>query len=130
MMSLTPIVNTGMRFANGVQRCGIKAGDHVLFDPYSELLYEILPKLTVEETVLEEVPDVSYDDIGGLKEQVEQIKDAIELPYIYGHLFQLFQLNPPKASPPTLPELNRSLTSLPPMSVVVRPTEPPREKCG
>ncbi|MFC2173643.1 AAA family ATPase [Acidobacteriota bacterium] len=74
----------------------IKAGDPVLYDTYSDLLYELLPKLAVEETVLEEVPNVTYDDIGGLNEQVEQIKDAIELPYIYGHLFKLFQLKPPK----------------------------------
>jgi proteasome-associated ATPase len=77
---------------------GVKlhAGDHLLMEGRSGLLLEKLPRPEVEELVLEEVPDVSYDDVGGLDEQIEMIKDAIELPYLYGDLFKEHELQPPK----------------------------------
>jgi len=84
------------RRADSLKGTKIKAGDAVMFDPTTDLLFEQLPKSVVEEAVLEEVPEVSYADIGGLYEQVEQIKDAVELPYIYGHLYKQFKLKPPK----------------------------------
>ena len=62
----------------------------------SGLLLEKLPRPEVEELVLEEVPDVSYDDVGGLDDQIEMIKDAVELPYLYGDLFHEHELQPPK----------------------------------
>jgi SpoVK/Ycf46/Vps4 family AAA+-type ATPase len=74
----------------------LKVGDHVRLDPASRVLFEILPKAAVEEVVLEEVPQVRYEDIGGLDEQLEAIKDSVELPYIYGHLFRQYHLKPPK----------------------------------
>src|SRR3954454_22475188 len=74
----------------------LRAGDHVLMDSRSGLLIEKVPRPEVEELVLEEVPDVSYDDVGGLDDQIEQIKDAIELPYLYGDLFHEHELEPPK----------------------------------
>ncbi|HEY3830830.1 MAG TPA: proteasome ATPase [Acidimicrobiia bacterium] len=74
----------------------LRAGDHVLMDARSGLLVEKVPRPEVEELVLEEVPDVSYDDVGGLDDQIEQIKDAIELPYLYGDLFHEHELDPPK----------------------------------
>jgi proteasome-associated ATPase len=74
----------------------IRAGDHVLMEGRSGLLLERLPRPEVEELVLEEVPDVSYDDVGGLDDQIEMIKDAVELPYLYGDLFKEHELQPPK----------------------------------
>ncbi len=74
----------------------LRAGDHVLMEGRSGLLLEKLPRPEVEELVLEEVPDVSYDDVGGLDEQIEMIKDAVELPYLYGDLFKEHELQPPK----------------------------------
>jgi proteasome-associated ATPase len=74
----------------------LRAGDHVLMEGRSGLLLEKLPRPEVEELVLEEVPDVSYDDVGGLDEQIDMIKDAIELPYLYGDLFREHELQPPK----------------------------------
>jgi proteasome-associated ATPase len=74
----------------------IRAGDHVLMESRSGLLLERLPRPEVEELVLEEVPDVSYDDVGGLDDQIEMIKDAVELPYLYGDLFKEHELQPPK----------------------------------
>ncbi len=58
----------------------LRAGDHILMDSRSGLLLEKLPRPEVEELVLEEVPDISYADVGGLDEQIEQIADAVELP--------------------------------------------------
>lgn len=74
----------------------VKIGDNVRFDMRSQMVYEVLPKSEVEEVVLEEVPQVSYKDIGGLDKQIEVIRDSIELPYVYGHLFKQFHLKPPK----------------------------------
>jgi proteasome-associated ATPase len=74
----------------------LRAGDHLLLDARSGLLVERLPRPEVEELVLEEVPDVTYRDVGGLDEQIEQIQDAVELPYLHAELFQEHQLQPPK----------------------------------
>ncbi|HUI48950.1 MAG TPA: proteasome ATPase [Acidimicrobiia bacterium] len=74
----------------------LRAGDHLLMEGRSGLLLEKLPRPEVEELVLEEVPDVSYDDVGGLDEQIDLIKDAVELPYLYGDLFKEHDLQPPK----------------------------------
>jgi proteasome-associated ATPase len=74
----------------------LRAGDHLLMDTRSGLVVERLPRPEVEELVLEEVPDVTYDDVGGLDDQIDQIKDAVELPYLYADLFHEHQLQPPK----------------------------------
>jgi len=74
----------------------LRAGDHLLMDGRSGLLVERIPRPEVEELVLEEVPDVTYDDVGGLDEQIDMIKDAVELPYLYADLFHEHQLQPPK----------------------------------
>jgi proteasome-associated ATPase len=75
---------------------GCRAGDHVLMDMRAMAITELLPKEEVEELVLEEIPDVSYEDIGGLEGQIEAIRDAVELPFLYAELFQEHQLEPPK----------------------------------
>ncbi len=74
----------------------LRAGDHLLMDGRSGLLVERIPRPEVEELVLEEVPDITYDDVGGLDEQIEQIKDAVELPYLHAELFHEHELQPPK----------------------------------
>ncbi len=74
----------------------IRAGDPLLIDRRSNVALERLPKEEVEELVLEEVPDVSYEDIGGLEGQIEAIRDAVELPFLYSELFREHQLEPPK----------------------------------
>jgi proteasome-associated ATPase len=74
----------------------IRAGDPLLIDPRSNVALEKLPKEEVEELVLEEIPDVSYEDIGGLEGQIEAIRDAVELPFLYAELFAEHQLEPPK----------------------------------
>jgi proteasome-associated ATPase len=74
----------------------IRAGDSLLLDARSGYVYERIPKSEVEELVLEEVPDISYDKIGGLAGQIEMIRDAVELPYLHADLFKEHQLKPPK----------------------------------
>ncbi|HEX7165498.1 MAG TPA: proteasome ATPase [Acidimicrobiales bacterium] len=74
----------------------LRAGDTLLMDSRTGLLLEKLPRPEVEELVLEEVPDISYDDVGGLGEQIEAIKDAVELPFVYRDLFGDYDLPPPK----------------------------------
>jgi proteasome-associated ATPase len=74
----------------------LRAGDSLLIEPRSSYAYERIPKSEVEELVLEEVPDIDYHDIGGLDRQIEQIRDAVELPFLHAELFREHQLRPPK----------------------------------
>ncbi len=74
----------------------LKAGDSLLVDTRSNTAVERVPKAEVEQLVLEEVPDVTYDQIGGLQDQVEAIRDAVELPYLHADLFEEHELRPPK----------------------------------
>jgi len=74
----------------------IRAGDSLLLDSKSGHVLERLPKPEVEELILEEVPDISYEDIGGLAAQLEEIRDAVELPYLHADLFREHDLEPPK----------------------------------
>ncbi|GAA2743521.1 proteasome ATPase [Terrabacter aerolatus] len=74
----------------------IRVGDSLTLDPRSNFVHEVIPKLEVEELVLEEVPDVDYSDIGGLAGQIEQIRDAVELPFLHPELYKEHALKPPK----------------------------------
>jgi len=74
----------------------VRAGDALLLDPRSHVALEKLPKEEMEELVLEEIPDISYEDIGGLEGQIEAIRDAVELPFLYAELFHEHELEPPK----------------------------------
>jgi proteasome-associated ATPase len=74
----------------------LRAGDSLLVEPRSGYALERLPRPEVEELVLEEVPDIAYDDIGGLGSQIEAIRDAVELPFLHADLFVEHELKPPK----------------------------------
>src|SRR3954466_7114543 len=82
--------------ADTLRDMGIKAGDSLLLESRSGYVYERIPKSEVEELVLEEVPDIDYTQIGGLSRQIEQIRDAVELPFLHAPLFREYQLRPPK----------------------------------
>jgi proteasome-associated ATPase len=84
------------RLAEPLLQATLRAGDSLLLEPRSGYVYERIPKAEVEELILEEVPDITYHDIGGLASQIEQIRDAIELPYLHADLFREHQLRPPK----------------------------------
>lgn len=73
-----------------------KVGDTVLIDRKSGHAFEVIPKAEVENLVLEEIPDVEYSDIGGLKRQIAQIHDAVEMPFLHPELFTRYRLRPPK----------------------------------
>src|ERR687891_2795466 len=73
-----------------------RVGDSLLYDPRSGHVLERLPKEEIEELVLEEIPDVTYANIGGLGTQIEDIRDAVEMPFLYAELFREHQLRPPK----------------------------------
>lgn len=77
-------------------RESLKAGDAILYDGRTQYAFEKMPKSAVEEVALEEIPDVTYERIGGLDEQVEILRDAIELPYMYPEVFAEHKLSPPK----------------------------------
>ena len=82
--------------AEPLRREKIKVGDHLLIDSRTQYAIEKMPKSAVEEVVLEEVPDVSYEQIGGLEEQIEILRDSVELPYLYSDVFAEHELKPPK----------------------------------
>ncbi|MEK9737325.1 MAG: proteasome ATPase, partial [Candidatus Nanopelagicales bacterium] len=74
----------------------LRAGDSLLLESRSNYVYEVIPKSEVEELVLEEVPDIDYADIGGLSGQIDQIKDAVELPFLHPDLYLEHHLAAPK----------------------------------
>jgi len=74
----------------------LSVGDHLLYDARSGCVIEKLPKSEAEELVLEEVPDVDYEHIGGLQKEIEQVRDAVELPFLYPHIFADYKLHAPK----------------------------------
>jgi proteasome-associated ATPase len=85
-----------VRLAEPLLAQTLRGGDSLLLEPRSGYVYERIPKAEVEELILEEVPDITYREIGGLGPQIEQIRDAIELPYLHADLFKEHQLRPPK----------------------------------
>ncbi|HEX3089485.1 MAG TPA: proteasome ATPase, partial [Ilumatobacteraceae bacterium] len=82
--------------ADALRGVHLRSGDTMRLDTRSNLLLEKLPRPEVEDLLLEEVPDISYEDIGGLDSQIEQIADAVELPFLYQDLFAEHQLPAPK----------------------------------
>ena len=85
-----------VRLAEPLRNATLQAGDSLLLEPRSGYVYERIPKAEVEQLILEEVPDITYSDIGGLGSQIEQIRNAIELPYLHHDLFKRIMLRPPK----------------------------------
>ena len=79
-----------------LRREKLKTGDSILYDPRTQYAFEKLPKSSVEEVDLEEIPDVTYENIGGLAEQIEKLRDSVELPYIHPEVFAEHKLRPPK----------------------------------
>ncbi|MEI7617838.1 MAG: proteasome ATPase [Actinomycetota bacterium] len=82
--------------ADAIRGMHLRPGDSLRMDPRTNMLLEKLARPEVEDLLLEEVPDISYADIGGLDTQIEQIADAVELPYLYQELFAEHRLPAPK----------------------------------
>ena len=85
-----------VRLARSIAGVGLRAGDALLCDVRSGYVIEQVPRAEVEELVLEEVPDIGYEQIGGLFSQIESIRDAVELPYVHADLFKEHELRAPK----------------------------------
>jgi len=85
-----------IKLAEPLRGVPLRAGDSLMLEPRSGYAYEKIHKAEVEELVLEEVPDITYEEIGGLGPQIEQIRDAVELPYLHADLFREHKLRPPK----------------------------------
>jgi len=82
--------------ADALRGIHLRSGDTMRLDTRSNLLLERLPRPEVEDLLLEEVPDIAYTDIGGLDDQIEQIADAVELPFLHQDLFAEHRLPAPK----------------------------------
>ncbi len=85
-----------VKLADSLVGLKLRAGDSLLLDSRAGWVYERIPKSEVEELVLEEVPDVDYESIGGLRGQIDSITDAVELPYLHPDVFVEHELKPPK----------------------------------
>ena len=85
-----------VELADPLREDQLSIGDHLLYESRSGYVLEKIPKSEMEELVIEEVPDASYDQIGGLAKEIEQVKDAVELPFLHPDLFAEHQLAPPK----------------------------------
>ncbi len=85
-----------VRLAHRLREQNLRSGDSLLIDRRVHFAYERIPKLDVEELVLEEVPDIDYSVIGGLSSQIEAIRDAVELPFLHKDLFDEHELKAPK----------------------------------
>jgi proteasome-associated ATPase len=85
-----------IRIGSPLMNITLRAGDTLLCESRNGVAFEKVARAEVEELVLEEVPNINYDDIGGLTEQIEAIRDAVELPYLHADLFAEHELRPPK----------------------------------
>ena len=85
-----------VRLSGALVAAGVRVGDALTIDSRSGFVFEAIPRSEVAELVLEEVPDIDYSDIGGLGSQIEQIRDAVELPFLHPELFREHGLKAPK----------------------------------
>lgn len=90
------VVKTAGALRNALLADQVASGDSVIVDRRSGFAFELIPRKEVSSLVLEEVPDVSYSDIGGLAQQIDQIKDAVELPFLHPEVYTSYGLRPPK----------------------------------
>ena len=89
-------VDRAALLSSSLPSTALSVGDHVMMDTRSGIILEKLPKSEVGQVVLEEIPDVTFEDIGGLDEELEIVRDAVELPFLYPELFDDYHLPPPK----------------------------------
>jgi proteasome-associated ATPase len=85
-----------IRLAKPLQSEKLRAGDSLLLDTRSGYATQRVPKSEVDDLILEEVPNIEYEDIGGLRDQIESIRDAVELPFLHPDLYTEHHLKAPK----------------------------------
>ena len=110
VVTLTKVLDDGIRaivsfrgddervceLSDSLRGANLRSGDLLRLDSRSNLLLERLLQPEVEHLLLEHVPNVTFADIGGLDEQIEKIRDAVELPFLHADLFADYQLPAPK----------------------------------
>jgi len=110
VVTLTKVLEDGIRaivsfrgedervceLSDSLRGATLRSGDLLRLDSRSNLLLEKLLQPEVEHLLLEHVPNVSFADIGGLDDQIEKIRDAVELPFLHADLFAEYQLPAPK----------------------------------
>ncbi|XCB30140.1 AAA family ATPase [Arcanobacterium hippocoleae] len=96
LAALHPDDERVIRLAGRLRDQNVRVGDLLLVDAANGFGYELLERPDIEHLLLEQVPDVSYSDIGGLQTQIEQIKDTVELPFEQPELYREYGLRPPK----------------------------------
>lgn len=96
IVELHPDDERVVRLAGRLRQQNVRVGDLLLADIAQGFAYEQLPRPDVEQLLLEEIPDVSYADIGGLQAQIAQLKDSVELPFEQPELYREYGLRPPK----------------------------------
>lgn len=82
--------------AGPLRHGGLKPGDTLSVDYRAGFAYERLVRSHIEQLFAPETPDVSYEDIGGLDTQIEQVRDAVELPFKYPQMYRDYGLRPPR----------------------------------
>ncbi len=85
-----------LRRAGELADVSLHPGDHVLVDLKAQMVLEEIERAEITDLVLEQIPDISFEDIGGLAEQIETIRDAVELPFLHQGLYREYGLRPPK----------------------------------
>lgn len=84
------------RVSGAMDASQLRIGDTVTYDSRIQMITSLVPHTDAQELVLEEVPDISYDQIGGLSSQIDLIRDAVELPFLHPEIYRQYELNPPK----------------------------------
>lgn len=74
----------------------IRHGDALLIDMRSHFATAVVARSEIEDLVLEEQPTTTYEEIGGLGAQIEEIRDTVELPFLHPELYREHGLRPPK----------------------------------
>ena len=85
-----------VRRSGALAHTKFESGDRITVDPSARIALEELAGEDERDLVLEETPDVTFDDIGGLEQEIERIKDAVQLPFRHRALFERYDLKPPK----------------------------------
>ena len=96
LVAVAPDDTRVLRRAGALAEETLHPGDHVLVDLRSQLVLERIDRAEITDLVLEQVPEVSFDEIGGLGEQIEAIRDAVELPFLQQDLYRTYGLRPPQ----------------------------------
>lgn len=85
-----------LRRAGAMDDVQLHASDQVLADLKAQLVLERIDRADIGDLVLEQVPDVTFAQVGGLGPQIEEIRDAVELPFLQQDLYRTYGLRPPK----------------------------------